>query len=352
MPRRQRFAALVALLVIAGAGLAALPDLPVTSRVDQLAQGLPELQDAKKAEQVLGASGEVSVELRGQNVSSPAVVDWERRAQDAVIRQHGDQVKKIITLNDMLGFLGNRPTGGEVNAAVGLLPNYLLSSVISPDHKIALMVFGIKLQDLNHQRDLLGGIQSALPPPPPGTQVRLVGLPVTAVSAFDAVSGGRSLLNLAGIAAAGLILLIGLGNRRDTARAMVTVLLATGWVLGLTWLLAGSLNPLTLAIGCLTTATGCEFAVMLSDARRRAAPAIGRSAMIAALAGVLGYLTLSLSGLAMLREFGLLLAASVGLSFAAAALTVWLLPPESTGTEANLIERSPTPRKELTGGRV
>jgi predicted RND superfamily exporter protein len=47
---------------------------------------------------------------------------------------------------------------------------------------------------------------------------------------------------------------------------------------------------------------------------------------VAALAAALGYLALTVSGLAVIREFGLLLAASVALSFLAAHAVVRLLP--------------------------
>jgi predicted RND superfamily exporter protein len=95
------------------------------------------------------------------------------------------------------------------------------------------------------------------------------------------------------------------------------VLLATGWVGLIATLTTGSLNPLTVAIGSLVTATGCEFAVMLS-ARSDGRPVT--RVLTAALAGTAGYLVLGASKLAVLRDFGLLLAAGVVCSLLAALL--------------------------------
>jgi hypothetical protein len=152
----------------------------------------------------------------------------------------------------------------------------------------------------------------------------LVGLPVAAARGFDLVSQGRYLTNLAGIVAAGLVLLIGLSWRRVAGMAVLAAVLATGWGLAGTWLLGVPLNPLSVALGSLTTATACEFTVLLSYARRRGTGTLGRTVSVAALAALLGYLALTASQLSVIRNFGLLLAFSVGLSLLAAQLVVHL----------------------------
>lgn len=330
LPRARAWQRAVALAVaagIAGLGWAALPGLDIESRPDQLARGLDELDNARYAEQVLGSAGEVSIALRGQNVLSSEALRWTRQAEEAVVREHGDQMHPIITMSGLLQFLGDDPTTDQIAAGEQVLPSYLTSAVIRPDRAVALMTFGVELSDLDQQRALFADVRQALPPPPAGYEVQLVGLPVAAVQGLDLVSGGRGLVNLVGILAAGLVLVIGLRQRADAGRAVLTILLATGWVLVLAWAISGSLNPLTVAIGSLTTATGCEFAVMLAAAGRRRRHWLWRGVGVAALAGSAGYLVLALSGVAVLREFGLLLAASVACSYLAALAVLWAFPP-------------------------
>lgn len=324
-PVWRRITVLAVAVGVAGLGWAALPQLDIEARPDQLAEGLPELQAARHAENVLGSAGEVSIALRGENVLRPEALAWARRAEEVVVREHGDQMHPIVTMPGLLAFLGDNPTADQIKAGVQLLPSYLTSAVVRPDHKVALMAFGVELRDLERQRALFADVRRDLPSPPKGYKVELIGLPVVAVHGLDMVSGGRSLINMGGILVAGLVLVVGLRRRRDAIRALLTVLLATGWVLALAWLVLGSLNPLTVAIGSLTTATGCEFAVMMAGYRRRRW--LLRGVGTAALAGLVGYLVLGLSGVAVLREFGLLLAASVALSYLAALIVLWLLPP-------------------------
>lgn len=321
----QRAAALAGAAAVAAGGWALLPKLDIEARPDQLARGLPELSQAKDVERLLGSAGEVSIVLHG-DVLSPAAFRWARQTEDWVIRRHGDQLRPVVTVANLLRFLGGKPTDEQIRAGMDLLPRYLTSSVVHRDGKSALMVFGVELHDLAQQRELLRSLRMDLPLPPPGLRTEVVGLPVAAVRGLDLVSDSRVLVNVVGIVAAGLVLAVGLRRRADVGRALLTVLLATGWVIALAWVIAGALSPLTVAIGSLITATGSEFAVMLSG-RGQDVRKLRRGVGTAALAGTLGYLMLGLSGLAVLRDFGLLLAAGVAGSFAAALLVVWALPP-------------------------
>jgi len=342
-----RFAALALAVAVAGAGWAALPRLGIEAQPDQLAEGLPELEAARSAEEVLGSSGELSIVLKGGNVLSPAALDWTRETQQTLVRQHGDELHPIVSMADLLRFLGPDPSPTQLSAGMRLLPGYLTSAVVTPDGSTSVMSFGVELNDIARQRELINDIRDVVASAPPGLRAEVVGLPVVAVRGLDLVSGGRSLINLAGIALAGLALAIGLRRRTDAAWALATVLLATGWVLALVWLVSGSLNPLTVAIGSLTTATGCEFAVMMAD-RRRSAIGSWRRVGIAALAATAGYLVLVLSGLALLREFGLLLAAGVAFSYLAALLVSWLRASWRSRDRDAGARQAPTMRKEVT----
>lgn len=323
----KRVAVLVAAAAVAVLGVGALPRLGIETSPDQLARGLPQLADARYAEDVLRSSAEVSLVLRGKDVTEPAALAWARQAEDIIVREHGDQMRPVITMSGLLAFLGREPSAEQVRAGLELLPPYLSSAVLRPDRSEALMTFGTQVDDLEQKRALLQDVRSKVPPAPPGFESEIVGLPVAGVRGLELVSGDRSLINLAGIAAAGVVLAVGLRSLRDAARAVLAVVLAGGCVLALAWLAIGSLSPLTVAIGSLTVATGCEFVVMLTAACRRRDRRLRRSVDITALAGTVGYLVLGLSGVAVLRDFGLLLAVGVVSSYLAARLVVWVFPP-------------------------
>jgi len=252
--------------------------------------------------------------VRGDDVASPAALKWEAAANARIITGLGDRVHPLLALSDLLGFLGDDPDAAQVGSALGVVPRYLTSAVLRSDGREGLMVYGVEYDDVDELGRNLAELRTALGSPPKGLEVQVVGLPEAASRGLAAVSSERVWLNLAGLGVAALILLVGLGDRRTAVVAIATVVVATGWSVLLAKLTAGGLSPLTVGIGSLVTATGCEFAVMLRHGGGR------RLVMTAALAGVAGYLALAFSQLAVLRDFGLLLAGGVGCSVAAALL--------------------------------
>ena len=323
--RGVRATVAVALVATAALGWVAMSGLDVEAQPDELAAGLPELEDAQHAEDLLGSSGEVSLVVRADDVTDPAVLTWSQHAQDRIVTDLGDRVHPVLSLADLLGFLGEDPTPEQVDAAVAVVPRYLSSAVLRTDRAEGLVVLAVEFDDVAGLGRLLDDVDAAVGTPPDGVEVDTVGLPVSAVRGLDLVGEGRLWINLAGIGLAGLALLAGLRSRADAGRAVLTVVVATGWVALLAAATTGSLNPLTIALGSLVTATGCEFSVML----RRAADAGSqvRAVATAAAAGTTGYLVLALSDLAVLRDFGLLLAAGVVCSFAAALVVDRVLLP-------------------------
>jgi hypothetical protein len=336
-PRRTLI--LGALALVATLGWLVLPRLDVLAQPEQLAAGLPAVTDAQRAEQVVGTSGEVDVLLRGAHLRSPEALNWMRQAEDTIVRRYGSTVRIAVSLPDLLGFLGPNPSPEQFEAGLQLLPHYLVAAVLNDDGSRAEISLGISLQDLRDQQQLLTGLRSALPPTPPGMSAEVVGLPMAAARGYQLVSENRYLSNIVGILAAGLVLLVGLSRRTDALRALLAALLATGWGLAGAYLLHIQLSPLSVALGSLTTATACEFTVLLAYASERGRRAVRTTVAVAALAAALGYLALAVSSLAILVQFGLLLAATVGLSLAAATAVVRLLPPRPERSMA----RPPSP---------
>jgi predicted RND superfamily exporter protein len=322
-PVRGRWAVLGVLVAVAAAGWAMLPALDVRANPEDVARGLPELQDAQYAEQVLGSSGEVSVVLHGTDVRSPQALQWMAHAEDEIIARHGDLLRPVLTVPDLLKFLGGAPSPQQISAGLQLLPPYLTNAVFSQDGQQATLTFGLKFGDLGRQSALLGDVGRVVPPPPDGSRFDVVGLPVAVARAYDLVSADRMPANIAGIVAAGAVLLIWLRRRSDALRAMLAAAMATGWMLAGLWLAGIPLNPLTVALGSLATVTACEFTVLLAGGRRR--PEVRRMVAWACLTSVLGYLALLPSKIGLLREFGITLGITVLFSYLAAIAAVRLI---------------------------
>lgn len=302
------------------AGWTALAWIPIESSPQQLANGLPALTQVTQAERTLGFSGELDVVLKGPDVLSPAALDWSTAAEKAVTAAGGGQVRPLLTFGQLLGFLGTNATESQITAGAGLIPEYLLKAAVSPDKRFALSSYGIRLDDVQAQRSLISQIRAALPPAPHGYAVQIVGIPALAARGLELMSSGRYLINLGGIVAAALVVGLGLGSRREGLTVAAAALLSSGWIFLGSVALGVHLSPLTLAVGALITVTACEFSTMMGENDPDRRVRTRRSVAIAATAGTIGYGVLVVSGLAVLRDFGITLAAGVVTSYLAARL--------------------------------
>ncbi|AYN37257.1 hypothetical protein DUI70_6764 [Streptomyces albus] len=343
---RRAVAATCAALVLACFGWSQLPGLPLDANVESFADGVSAMEDATHVESVMGSSGEVDIVLTGKDVTSPAAVSWMQRAQSTVISGYGDKMRPATSLPTLLTFLGDAPPKGQINSGLRLLPPYLKSAVVTPDKSRSTLLFGVKMNDLTALKSLRNEMSADLPPPPPGYHVQLTGLPLVAVRAEELVSADRVFNNVLGIVTAGAVLLVGLRRRTDALRAVATATIATGIGLAALSLTDTPLSPVTAALGPLTAAVGCEFTVLLSEARRSGSVLLRRSVLLATLSSATGYAVLVASGLAAVREFGVLLAGSVLLALMSAACVVWSTirpdPPPPAGQPAGTSEKSAT----------
>lgn len=349
-PGRSRLVAVVLAGLVAVGGWATLPFLPLQTSVDALSAGLPAVSDATRVEQILGSGGELAVVLRSTDgkgdVLTPQAWTWMTTAQQSIVRLHGDQARPALSAPTLLSFLGPTPDQEQIRAGVRLLPPYLTGAVLRPDGQVAVLSFGVRLDDLDRLRELTDAITAELPSAPPGFVAEVSGLPAVAVQGYELVSTDRYLAGTAGLVAAALVLGVGLRHRRDALRAALAAVLATGANLFLLWGFGIPLNPLTVALGSLTAAVGCEFTVMTCDAVRTRDPRLRTAVTLAALTSGTGFAVLALSDLALMREFGLLLALSVLLSYLAARVVVRAFPPAHGTAEP---ARSTPAREKLVG---
>lgn len=345
--RTTRNGVILVLVASAVAGWALLPGLPLQSNFQKFASGLPAMADAQHVQSEMGSSGELDIVLRGKNVRTVDAFDWMRRAQTRVVAEHGDELRPVVSPTSMLSFLGGSPTGEQLSAALRLLPPYLTESVIRSDGKVAVLSFGVQLDDVGALQRLRDSINDSLPPAPRGYRAELAGLPVVAVRGQELVSQDRVLANVAGIAAAGLVLALGLRRRSDAVRAVLAGATATGLGFCLLWLTGTALSPVSVALGSLTTAIGCEFTVLFAESVRQRSRRLLRSVLLATATSAVGYAVLAVSQLAVIREFGMLLAGSVILALVSAGCVVAAsVRPEVSSSGAG--EPAPA-RKSMAG---
>jgi predicted RND superfamily exporter protein len=330
--RRRRAAAVAAAVVALAFGVAgwlSLGSLGLNSDPQRLAAGLPALQQSLTAQSVLGTSGELDVYVRGNDVLTPGFLTWYEKAQDTILLDQGNQLRPIVSPSTLLSWIGTDPTARQLSAAVSLLPSYLTTAAVRDDHRQAILAFGVQLGSLGSDEALVHDIRAELPPPPTGATVSVTGLPAVAGRSYQLLSSHRLLPNLGGLVAFGVVLLLLLRRPRTVALAVLAAALAAGWGFCLLRVTGTPLTPLTVSLGSLTSAVGGEFAVM-ALARRQAGASPFSAVALAAGTSVIGFAVLGLSRLAVLRQFGLVLAASVLLALLAAwaVVAVTAGPPQ------------------------
>ncbi|HWJ09881.1 MAG TPA: RND transporter [Nocardioides sp.] len=335
--RRTRLAVLLVPVLAAAAGWALFPSLSLQSDFTSLASGLPEYDEARGVERVLGASGEVALVVRGDDVLDAASFGWMSRTRREIVARHGDELSAVLSPADVLSFLGSEPAPGQVDAALRLLPPYLASSVVSPDRRTAVLTYGVDLDDVARLAVLRDYLDEVAASAPSSIDVEVAGLPMVAVSAQEAMDDERLLGAVLGIAAAGLALLVLLPERRVALVAMLSATVASGLVaLGIA-ATGTALTPMTAGLGSLTAAVACEFTVLLALAQRRGDPMLGRAVDLAAAASATGYAVLAVSDLGLIRGFGVLLAVTVAVALGASRLLVWALLPTARPEERPVV---------------
>jgi predicted RND superfamily exporter protein len=324
-----------------------MPLLSLQADFRSMASDLPVYEEAQEVERVMGASGEIVVTVEGDAVMDPESLAWMQDVRREVAARHGDELKPVLSPPALLGFLGEEPTDDQLAAAMRLLPRYLVASVVSPSGDMAVMSYGVRLDDIGELQRLRADLDSLVTGAPEGLDVRLGGLPVVAVSAYEALEERRFVTAALGVFAAGLVLLVLLPRREVAVLAVLSAAITSGLVLLGMWAGGLGLTPITAAVGSLAAAVACELTVVLAHAVRVGDRRIVRAVGLAAAASATGYGVLALSDLALIRGFGLVLAVTVLLALAASRLVVWAFLEKVAATAPPTENKSRAPARSL-----
>jgi hydrophobe/amphiphile efflux-3 (HAE3) family protein len=317
-------------VVAAGVGWGLDSRIAVVSDLPRLVpQDLPAVRDLDALQRDTGVAGEVDVLVEGADLTDPKVVAWMRDYQNEVLLRHGYSAEKgcaggqlcpALSLPDLFRTPELSATREQIRALLDAVPAYFSQAAITPDRKTAVLAFGVRLQSLEAQREVMQDMRARLDPPK-GVTATLAGLPVLAADANHALSDPlrRMLTALAGLV---LVLLALFAVYRSWERAwvpLVPIALATGWSALVLWLIGVPLNPMSAALSALVIAISTEFSVLLSaryreeraagfasgDALARTYASTGAAVLASGVTAIAGFAVLIASDIAMLRDFGL-----------------------------------------------
>ena len=345
-PRWERLAhagrlprpAVLPLVLVGVFGWAALPFIHIeTDPVRLLPPGARSVQQAEHVRQAVGSVGELDLVVIGPDVDSPAAVTWLAGAED---RAAGRDLTPVTGLPQFLTTFnyGQPPDAATTRVILDRMPAYLTQAVVSPDHHLARVAFGVpRLTSVAEDQGLVARVDAA-GQPPAGLRAYPAGLAVIAASALDRLSADRVGLTLLAL---GLVLAVLLASYRRPPPALLAVLptvAAAGWATGLMWLLGARETPITVLLAGVVIAFATEFGVLWlaryraersagADADAASAVAssrVGPAIVASAAALVAGFAALAVSPVPMVRDFGLWCAGDLALATVAVLV---LLPP-------------------------
>jgi hydrophobe/amphiphile efflux-3 (HAE3) family protein len=306
----------------------------VQTDISKLApQNLSSLHNLTALENVTGVGGEIDLMVNSNSLTKPATIEWMSSYESAVLKRFGyspakgcgrAQLCPAFSLPDLFqGEEGStaKLTNKQVGGLLAAIPSYFSQDVITPNRHVATLAFGIRLMPLQQQAQVVEEMQSSLHPPA-GVHAQLVGLSVLAAQAGAQIASPWrrvEMLLLALAAVAVILLVIFRGDRRRALVPLAPITLATGWSALVLFALRIPLNPMSVTLGALVIAISTEFSVLLSErhrqeraaghstvqALRRAYRSTGAAVAASGVTAIAGFGVLTLSDIAMLRDFGL-----------------------------------------------
>ena len=329
------------LVALAIGGLAVSGAVRLQSDLTVLSpRGLTELRDVEALQRDVGTAGQVSVAIRGDDVTRPDVLRWMNgfagRARAAEPRlKPGPNLADLVTGGDPTA----KPDRQQVDAQLGLLPPYFLSAVLSGDRRTAELTYTIPFVSVAEQGRIAGRVHDALGSLPAGISATPTGLVVESATSARQLDGSRPWLLLLAAAAISLALWARWRDLRRVALVLSPALLAAGLSTLVMALADVTLSPLGAALEPLVLAIGLEFGMLLDmgyrQARRRGlTPAgarrvttrdIGGAVALSAATVAAGFAVLSASRLPLLSQLGWLVALELALCLVVAVVVVPLM---------------------------
>jgi hydrophobe/amphiphile efflux-3 (HAE3) family protein len=233
---------------------------------------------------------------------------------------------------------GRDPTAASARDAIEAAPQAIVSTVISPDGRMANLTFALGGNlTLDDQKELTEAMLADANPPV-GVSLAPAGISVVGVESVEALTANRDLMSFVALVAIFVLLLVVFRNPVKAVVPLLPVVLALGASAIVLYASGTEYSPLTSISGPLIIAMGVEFNVLLMSryleergagasprqAMSTASLRIGRAIMASGLTVMTGHAVLAFSDFPLLDNFGRVNALNIGVSLIS---TLVLLPP-------------------------
>lgn len=338
VPQRLGRMLLIAAVPLTLGGIALSGGTTLQSDVAKLVPSdLKELAAGQAVQRELGVNGQLRIAVSGKSVTAPATIAWMQEAEARILTldkrlKPGPNVAEVLVGANA----GQLPDAADVRRLFGVIPEYLLNAVVDRERSVAELSFGIPLVSVTEQGELLRQIRAELADAPPGVRVESAGLAAAASASADSLKDGRPWTLLLAAIVIGVLLLLVTRRPQRAIVPLLPALIAAGSSSLLLRAFDVKLSPLSAGLEPLVLAVGVEFGLLLEGgyrdrvrsgmafgaAARSAQREVGAAVAISAATVAAGFLVLAISRIAVIGQFGLLVAIEVTLCAAGAIVLI------------------------------
>ena len=315
------------------------------------------IKDFRAVEEQTGASSELGIFVKTNDVFSKDTVNFVSAMTQANIDRHPEQLLGASSLVATMDYLIEVPgaqivyvSPDDVRGGYDVAPEDIRLSTVAlvnapatepappgPQPGALNVIYRYGPGSLEERKVIVTDIRATIAPPA-GIGATPSGLAVVGVGLLENLTANRALLTYLSIAFVGLFLAFRLRSIVRSLLSLVPVLIAVGAANLVAWGLDLRLSPITAVGGPLVVAACTEFTSLILlrylEERRRGllpraaidvtASRTGRAFIVSALTAVSGIAVISTSQLPLLRDFGIVVGLNVAIALLS-ALTV--LPP-------------------------
>ena len=297
------------------------------------------LRDLHHVRDVSGSTNELNLLIESDDgIIRDDVIAWLYTFERRQLEQHAALGRSNSIATFTAALTGREPDAASARDAIAEAPQAIVSTVISPDGRMANLTFALRGQlTLGQQKDLTEAILADANAPA-GVSLAPAGISVVGIESVEALTEGRDLMSLIAIAAIFVLLCVVFRNPVKALIPLLPVVMALGASAMMLYAAGIEYSPLTSISGPLIIAMGTEFNILLMcryfeerdagaeprQAMSTASLRIGRAIMASGLTVMTGHAVLAFSDFPLLDNFGRVNALNIGVSLIS---TLLLLPP-------------------------
>jgi hypothetical protein len=305
-------------------------------------QDMKPLQDFDKLKSITGGSDQLNIIIKADDVTDPEIIQWMDDFSSIEVETYSEVEGSSSIASVISSAYGSIPSEqSTIDTILDSTSSSITESYITTGRSLGVLNLNLKdgLETMQ-QEDLIESVERDLLwySPPPGVSVTITGDTSVMTSIIDALTSGRAEMGYLGLAVIFMGMLLIYRSPIKAVIAVVPILMVTGWLGGVMYVLDMEYNPLTATLGSLVIGIGAEFTILMMeryyeerergfeplDAMDRAASMVGQAIIASGSTVIFGFSALVASSFPIIQSFGLVTVIAVAFSLLS---TLIVLPP-------------------------